>query len=129
MSRVQSHAGRAQALQPGAQQRRCLHRFGIDVAAGADEGFEAECLAPGAHILRRKTGQSARHHVCGGAVFFYERRQRFVVGEVQAAASGNLELPPHARLVIEHGNGASGFGQNFSGPQTGWSAADNGKCV
>ena len=43
-----------QAMQPGAQQRRCLHVGWEDATGAADEGVDAEALRPVAQLVRTK---------------------------------------------------------------------------
>jgi hypothetical protein len=43
---VENHAGTAQALQPGAQERRGFHVGGENASGAADEGFHAKASRP-----------------------------------------------------------------------------------
>jgi hypothetical protein len=52
MACVEAHAGGAQPVQPGTQQRRGLHLLRENAAGTADEGVDAEPLRPVAQLLR-----------------------------------------------------------------------------
>jgi hypothetical protein len=66
------------------------------------------------------------HPAGGGAIAAAERRNRFGMGDIEAAASGHQEFTRRTRHAFKHGDGESGRGHRLGGHQAGRSAADYG---
>ena len=125
-ARAEGDAGAGEARQPGAQQRRGFHRFRKNAAAGADERRLPERFAPGAHRLRRQRLDGRQQAVPRAAVARQEIGQLLAVGEVEAAAPGQQELPPErGHAVVDRDAGAAG-GQHLGRHQSGGPAPDHG---
>src|SRR6185437_11145474 len=87
------HAALAQAVQPGAQQGRRLHRRREDAAAAADEGVHTEARGPGAHRLRPERAQRRLERLAT-LVTAEKVPEGLAVRQVQAAAAGEQQLAP-----------------------------------
>ena len=92
----------AQAVQPGAQQRRRLHVLREHAAGGADEGLDAQAAGPGAHGVGPEGVEQGRQRALALRVTRAEAGQRLGVREVQAADAGQQELAAHRRHRVEH---------------------------
>ena len=85
----------AQPLQPGPQQRGCLHVTRKDAPGGADEGLDSQPLSPIAQGIRTKLRQQRRHEVSGRAITLDKVGIGLGVGEVHAAFAGLQKLATH----------------------------------
>ena len=126
MAHVKAHAGLAQALQPGAQQRCGLHPVRKDAPRRADEGRHPQCLDPLAQGLRREGGEQRFDLRPAAAVTAGEGREGFRMGDVEPAAAGQQELAPHRRHRIEEIHLHPGPGQGFGSHQAGGATPDDG---
>jgi hypothetical protein len=115
--------------QPGTQQRRGLEAFRKHAAAGADESFLPQRVAPVAQGAWRECFDSRlqmRHRL---AVAREKRRQRLAMGEVQPATSGHQEFSARRRHRVEDGDTPAALRQHFRRHQPGRAGADDGDLV
>ncbi len=126
MARMEMHAALAQAVQPGAQQRRGFHVGGEDAAGGADERGYAEAVYPLAQGFGRKGAQQRLDAIALRTVAREKDIERLGMGDVHAAFAGHQELAPHAghRVVQVHAHAC--LRQHLRSHQSGGAAADDG---
>ena len=114
-----------QPAQPCAQQRRRFHRLGKHPATAADESLLSQRLAPGTHAPRRKHFDRGTQLFVRRAVAAQEVLQRFAVGEIEPAATGQQELASHRRHAVVDGDGYPGAGEPLGRHQAGGAPADH----
>jgi hypothetical protein len=122
------HAGLAQALQPGAQQRRGLHVLGKHAARAADKGFHAQGFGPGAQLGGAEGGQQRLQLRGALAITADKNLRRLGMREIEPAYAGQQELAAcrgHGVIHL-HPHGRAGAGQGFGGHQAGGPAAYDG---
>ena len=126
VARMQHQPGRAQPVQPGAQQRRGLHALGKDLAGAADEGRDALRVHPGAQRLGAEAVEPRADLGGALAVATAEGRLRLGMGDVEPALAGKQELAPDRGHGIEELDLRAGSEQDIGGHQAGGTAADDG---
>ncbi len=126
VAHMHPHAGLAQALQPGPQQRRGLHALGKDAARAAGEGGNPQRLHPGPQRFRTEGVEQRRDLPLAGPVAGEEAFRRFGMGDVQPAAPGQQELAPHRGHGVEDLHRHTAAGQGLGRHQAGRAAADDG---
>jgi hypothetical protein len=126
MAHVETHAGLAQAMQPGAQQRRGFHLAREDAAGAADEGLDAQAVYPCAQLVGVEAAHEGRHLFTPIAVAWQEVGLRFGVRDVHAAASGQQEFAASRGHGVVDVHGGALCGQHFGGHQAGRTGADHG---
>ncbi len=121
-------AGTAQALQPGAQQRRGLHVPGKHPARAADKSLHAQRQCPGTQLGRPESGQQRLQLRTAITVAAEERPGGFGMGQVQPALAGQQ------KLAARRGHGVKNLdrqvcpraGQHLGRHQAGRATADDG---
>jgi hypothetical protein len=126
MAHVETHAGRAQAMHPRAQQGRGLHVGGKHAPRGADEGFDAEPMDPFAQLIGAEGAQQRRDLRAALAEAAFKAGQRLGVREVQASAPREQELAPDRGHGVVEMHFHAPRAQHFSRHQPGRTAADHG---
>ena len=126
MPGVDAHAGAAQAMQPGAQQRRGLHVVREDAAAAADEGDDAQAFGPAAHVGGAEAFEPRPHARRRRSEAADEGLERLGMGEIQTAAPGQQELPTDRRHRVVEVDRDAGTGEHLGGHQPRRPAADDG---
>ena len=134
MPHMEMHALLAQAMQPGAQQRRSFHFGGKNPPRGTDEGLNPEAMNPVAQLIRPKYIKQAGQLAFPLAVTRLEGAQVFAMGNVHAALAGDQKLATDRRHGIENShfqavdrsNAIWDGRQHFGGHQPRRTAADNG---
>ena len=126
VAHMHPHAGFAQALQPGTQQRRRLHAFRKDTAGTAGEGGNPQRLHPSPQRFRTEGVEQRRDLPLARTVAGEEAFRRFGMGDVQPAAPGQQELAPHRGHGVEDLHPHPAAGQGLGGHQAGRAAADDG---
>ena len=116
----------AQALQPGAQQRRGLHVGGKHATGRADKGFHTQPLRPGTHLGGAEVAQQRLDLLPAGAVALGKAVGRLAVREVEPPLAGQQELAADRGHGVEQVHGNAGVRQHFSGHETGGAATDDG---
>ena len=125
MTRMNTNALRAQAVQPGAQQRGGFHIFGEHAIGGADKGFDTQLMNPAAQIVRGEIIQHRPQPVAGAAITTDKIRVIFGVGNVHPTDTGEQEFSRHTRHGIKYLNGQPLAGYAFGGHQTGGTCTNN----
>nr|GEU28576.1 hypothetical protein [Tanacetum cinerariifolium] len=129
VAHVEAHAVLAQAVQPGAQQRRGLHIGRKHPAGRAHERFHPQAVHPGAHVVgteRVEHGTQRTPSAAGRAVARDEVRIRFGMGDVHAAAPGQQEFAAHRRHGVVDVDAGAAPRQGLGGHQAGGAATDDG---
>ena len=125
MPHVKAHAARAQASQPGAQQRRGLQVERKYAAGRADEGFDAEPARPCAQRVRVELREPARDFGATRAVARDECVERFGMREIEPALAGDQELAADRTEAIVDIDFGAGRARDFGRHQAGRAAADD----
>ncbi|MNQ93833.1 hypothetical protein D3C85_1093160 [compost metagenome] len=123
---MESDAQFAQALEPGAQQRRGLHVGGEDPARGADEGVDAQAVNPGAQGVGIEFGEQPGELLAALAVAREERRLGLGVGDIHPAHPGQEELAPDRGHGVIQLDPDPGPRQHLGRHQPGRAATDDG---
>ena len=126
VAHVKLHARFAQAVQPGAQQRRGLHIGRENAVRRADEGLHAQAVHPVAHLLRAELIQRRFHPVRLPGVARDEGLVAFRVRDIHAAAPGQQEFAADGRHGVEQFHLRPLVGGRLGGHQAGGAAADDG---
>jgi len=97
MTDVKAHAGFAQAMQPGSQQRCGFHVGGENTSGTADKSFDTQTVDPVAQCFLperiKQWGDAAGTFAITGA----EGIHCFGMGDVHAALAGHQEFPADRR--------------------------------
>ena len=109
-----------------AQQRRGLHVGREHTARGADEGFYAQLRRPAPHRVGIEPRQAFAQVRAVRAEALEERRVRFRMREVQAAAPRQQELAPDRGHRVVQIDGDAFLGQRLGRHEAGRAAADDG---
>lgn len=126
MLQAKLHALRVQPAQPGAQQRRGLHRNRKHPPAGADKGPLSEIIGPGAQLLRPERLDRRGQPRLRRAVARQKVRLSFAVGEIEAAAPGQQKLPRWRAHAVEHGDAQAAARKLLGRHQPSRAGADHG---
>jgi len=92
MAHMEAHPGFAQAVQPGAQQRRSLHILGKNPPRRTDEGLDPQPVDPFAQGVGRKGFEQRPDRIGTHAVARQEHSEWLGMGDVHAADAGQQEL-------------------------------------
>ena len=102
MPHVQAHTLRAQPLQPGAQQRRGLHRGRKHTLRAADKSVHPQAFCPDTQFIRTKTLQPWAQGLGTLGVARGEGRQRLGMCQVQATHTREQKLAACRRHAVKH---------------------------
>ena len=94
MPHLQLHAGLAQPMQPGAQQRRRLHLGRKHAARAADKRVDAQPMNPRAQRIGVEAIDDGRKLLAARAIAPQKRIQRFGMRDVHPANARQQELAP-----------------------------------
>ncbi|MCY1305298.1 hypothetical protein D9M70_550940 [compost metagenome] len=125
MAGVDNHAALAQALEPGAQQRRGLHVRGEDSSGAADEGFDAQSVNPLAQRLAVEAFEQCGDLAAARAIAGDERFARFRVSDVHPADAGQEELAAHRGHAVVHVHAHPGGAEHLRSHQASGAATDD----
>ncbi len=126
VAQLEANAGRIEAPEPGAQQRRCFHRPRKHPPARTDERLLAQLLAPGAQGIRRKGVDGGAQMRRGCAVARKKSVEIFAVREIEPAAPCEQELAANRRHALVDGDGCAATGGNLGCHQAGRATTNDG---
>ena len=110
---------------PGAQERRGLHRRGEDPPGASGEDLDAESGRPAADLGGAEAGEDRREPVGAGGIGGGEGSGGLVLGQVQPGLARHQELAPERRPRLGQDDAPPGRRQGLGGHQPGRAAADH----
>ena len=127
MMHMETHALRAQASHPAAQER-CGFQVGReDATGGADEGLDAQSACKFAQVVGIEHVEPAAQFGLTTAITRHEGLEVIAVRQVQTALAGNQELAPDRTHRVEHIDRDTGRTRRLRRHQPGGTAADDGE--
>ncbi len=126
MAHMQMRARRAQAMQPGAQQRRRFHVLGEYPSRRTDKCLDAQTLRPLAQGLGAERIEQWRDAVTPCAVARNKLFARLRMREIHPADAREQKLSPERWHCIEKINTQTRVEEYFGSHESGRTAADDG---